>query len=83
MDDLVLRIWYLARCVDCPFTLPFDTEVGRDEWAAGHREIGHQVRVGYERRWRQPVIIAGHVVPDDAGPAVSEAVQSPPPPSPP
>ncbi len=54
---MVMRMWFLARCVDCEFTLPFDGELERDEWAAAHQEGDHTVHRGYERRWREPVII--------------------------
>lgn len=67
MGDLVLRVWFLARCDDCRLTLPFDTETDRDRWAAVHRNgIGHQVRAGVERRWREPVIVAGDIIPPEA-----------------
>ncbi len=49
-----IQTWFLARCVDCDFDLPFPTEDARDRWADGHRGVGHTVRHITERRWRDP-----------------------------
>lgn len=63
MTDLVLRVFYMAVCVDCEFALPFGDEPARDEWARVHRTIGHRVRSRTDKVWREPVVIDGTASP--------------------
>ncbi len=49
-----VRVWFLARCLDCQADLPFGDDYSRDAWAAGHRAGGHTVRELTERRWVDP-----------------------------
>lgn len=56
MTEPELRTWFLARCLDCRFDLPFPDEHDRDQWADGHRTGGHVVRSITERRWRDPTV---------------------------
>lgn len=34
--------FYMARCDLCACDMPFYSEAERDEWAAAHREFGHE-----------------------------------------
>ncbi len=59
MTDLVLRVFFMAVCVDCEFALPFGDAPTRDEWARTHRTTGHRVRHRTDKVWREPVVIDG------------------------